>query len=962
MEKKFLKTKRKLISEMDFGKDNKIEFDYFNDYINNIGKKDKIDNKNEYKSFGNERVISVIKREEIITLSTEKLSEFQKFVDCFNCLFYNKDGDKHYLIDPHSVEEFFEESEFHIIYNLDFTNMLQEKVFREVHNVPQRKNIKNIKQFCPFSEWYFNTNDHKYFYTSLWSANRVLKFNRLNDKNYGEYMDPKFEKCSNSRITKFYGPFGTGKSTLVYLFFKTISYVSSSKESDDFTNLDKIICNKNLQELISKKKYKIKIKKDKNKYKSNIEVDKELNFNDSDDESSSDSYMEEKNIELKEKEKNNIFLEKKENKTKKNKHIISLLYEKEYENNDSTEEEFKFLSSFYINLDKEKTIEHSKSNRKYFEYELMNLFKTYKFYQYIISYINSNPKNNIFDRIKQVIDFMKMINNKRNYFIIIDHISESDQNDIIDLENYMLKDPYCYFIELPLIQTVQEKINFLNDYYLSKEENLDCYDHKDEITFIKRNKKYGIVYSTNFYKPIFSQSQDDIEFINNFGENIYYYCLWKFSSENLEINEFIEIYLDKLCAIFKENYNDDEKKLSFNIKTILDIIYEKKEITDTDFITHLPLDYFVLINKNNKYFLEYSFPLIDKVLKKLNISSSIELINSRYFITYFDNFIKGGIMEKVFAEKMKENYLKITNNKLISIDIRRIIDNNIRDFYRYDEENYFLNSNKVFKKIKDENNNLTNKNILFNQAQNAKHYDLGLKLFNQGNKYCFFQVTFHKPDYDVMDLINNMWIDLNYGINKIKNLCDENEEKIIGIYVFFVLMDLDSYDIKDKTQEENEIINENKKYNEELIKKLNQYKIDHLFLDSKGNITKDSQIIREIPLKLNLINKFNNKIKSLSNDKSNLEDQFTDYFQKLFPKKNIELLYYNPLIAKKLKQNRILFHLFKDYKNNYFELVKENHLHYYNMNNNEISADTVRKIEIDNKKNWKMNMFFRIND
>ena len=88
MEKKFLKTKRKLISEMDFGKDNKIEFDYFNDYINNIGKKDKIDNKNEYKSFGNERVISVIKREEIITLSTEKLSEFQKFVDCFNCLFY----------------------------------------------------------------------------------------------------------------------------------------------------------------------------------------------------------------------------------------------------------------------------------------------------------------------------------------------------------------------------------------------------------------------------------------------------------------------------------------------------------------------------------------------------------------------------------------------------------------------------------------------------------------------------------------------------------------------------------------------------------------------------------------------------------------------------------------------------------------------------------------------------------
>ena len=45
-------------------------------------------------------------------------------------------------------------------------------------------------------------------------------YNRLNDKNYGEYMSSKFKKCSNARITKFYGPFGTGKSTLVYLFFK----------------------------------------------------------------------------------------------------------------------------------------------------------------------------------------------------------------------------------------------------------------------------------------------------------------------------------------------------------------------------------------------------------------------------------------------------------------------------------------------------------------------------------------------------------------------------------------------------------------------------------------------------------------------------------------------------------------------------------------------------------------------
>ena len=398
----------------------------------------------------------------------------------------------------------------------------------------------------------------------------------------------------------------------------------------------------------------------------------------------------------------------------------------------------------------------------------MQLFKTYRFYQYIISYLHSNKKNNIFDRIKQVIDFMKIINNERNYFIIIDHISEEYQKDIIDLENYMLSDPYCYFIELPLIKTVQEKINFLKHYYLYEGEYSYCYDHKDKITFIKRNRKYGIVYSTNFYTPILSQSEDDKLFEENFGKNIYFYCLWRFSNEKFEINEFIEQITDELCDIFRNNYNNDEKKISFNIKTILNIIEEKKEITDIDFITNLPLDYFVLINKNNKYSLEYSFPLIDRVLKKLNISSSLELINSRYFITYFDNFIKGGIMEQVFAKKMKENYLEISNNNLVSININRIIDNNIRDYYDYDEEEFFLESNKIFKNIKNENNNLKNKNILFNQAQNAKHYDLGIKIFDRGNKFGFFQVTFRKPNDDVDNLINSLWIDLNYGIKQIQ--------------------------------------------------------------------------------------------------------------------------------------------------------------------------------------------------
>ena len=964
--KKILGLKRKLIIKGNSPEQMKKENSLFDEVVNETKSiadeiLEKRKEKNESNSSGNKRIIVVIKDEEKIILSTENIKEFLDFINCFNCLFYIKNGIRQYLINPKTIEQFFDNSHYHVLYNLDFLNLFDEKIFIFTHCIPKRKNIKTIKEFCLFHEWYFNLKNHDFYYTALWSPNRILKFNRLNDKNYGKYMDKKFDKCSNSRITKFYGPFGTGKSTLVYAFFKTISYVESLINSGNNNNSDEKKDNINFEKLNLKKKSNIKIKKYKKKLPNNIEVDEnsfDLVYSSSD----SDSNKSNNSINLEEIEKKEISFEKKESKENEEiKHIIYKDYEKEYEGNDSTDEEYNFLSSCYIDLEKERIQEVSNANKKYFEYEIMQLFKTYKFYKYIISYLNSNKKNNIFERIKQIVDFMKEIKNKRNYFIIIDHISENDQKDIIDLENYVLEDPYCYVIELPLIKTIQEKINFLKDFYVYKEDDLESYDDKDEITFIKRNKKYGIVYSTNFYSPKFSDDEEDITYEENFGKNIYFYCIWKFSKKKLNINEFIKQIIDELCEIFKENYNHDKDKLAFNIKTILDVIEEKKEIKDKDFLAQLPLDYFVLINKKNKYLLEYSFPLIEKVIQKLNVFTSTDLIKSRYFISYFDNFIKGGIMEKVFAEKMKENYLKITNNKLISINIHRIIDNNIRDFFRYDEENYILKKNKQFMKIKNENNNLKNENILFNQSQNAKHYDLGIKLLNIGNIYGFFQVTFHKSTEDIMELINNLWIDLNYGINKIKNLCNEENENILGLYIFFVLMDLGSYGIKNKTKEEIRIIEQNKKYNKNIIKILNEYNIDYLFLDNKGNITKDGQIIKKIPFKLNLVSNFKQKINELNFQKEQLEEKYTDYFQKLFPKNKIELLYFHPIYSLKLKEERILVHLFNNIDDNYFQMNEKGSINYYNMKKMKIDKHVVDEIEKKNKKVWKMNIFMKLN-
>ena len=904
------------------------------------------------------RIISVLKGEKAITLTTEKISEFYDFIYYFNCLFYIKDRKRYYLIHPEIIEQFYRRSDYQILYDLNFSTENNENMFKSLHLLVKRKYIETFTEFCPFTKWYFKINDHKYFHTPLSSPNSILKFNRLNDKNFGRHMNPKFSKCSNSRITKFYGPLGTGKSTLVFLFFKSISFIPSFMDSDDDFDNDKITNNISFEDLISNKKLKIKIKKYKNIFNYDIEVDVSLKSLNLDEE----SFKNENTIYLEEIEEKEIPEKKESKENKVIEQIISPLYEKEYENNDSTEEEFNFLSSFYINLDRERTPEDSRRNQKYFEYELMQLFRTYKFYQYIISYINSDKKRNIFDRIKQIADFMKIIQNKRNYFIIIDHISENDYKDIIDLENYLLKDPYCYIIELPCIKTFQEKNNFLKDYHLNEEETLESYDDKDKITFIKRTKKYGIIYSTDFYRPIFNENNDELIFQQNFGNNIFYYCLWKYEEkkgEKLEIKKFIEIQMDEICKYFKNNYNNDEELLAFNIKTILDIIEEKKEIKNKDFIAHLPLDYFLLINKNNKYFLQYSFPLVGEVIKKLNVSSSAELIKSRTFISYFDNFVKGGIMEKVFAEKMEKNYLEILSNDLISINIDRIIDNNIRDYYSYEEVNNFLKTNKIFNKIKQENNNMTNKNILFNQAQNTKHYDLGIKLFNKGNIYGFFKVTFHKPWEDIMELINNLWIDLNYGINKIKNLCDEKGEIIKGIYVFLVLMDLRSYNIKNMTENEKRIIYENSKYNEYIINKLTQYNIDYVFLDSKGNITKNEKIINKIPFKINLIGEFKEEIKNLSLQKSKIENKYKQYFQQLY-KKNIKILFFNPIKQRVLNENRILVNSFKNKSDDYYKINQKGVIHYYGMNGNEIDKTVVDKIEENNKNKFKTNVYLKI--
>ena len=142
---------------------------------------------------------------------------------------------------------------------------------------------------------------------------------------------------------------------------------------------------------------------------------------------------------------------------------------------------------------------------------------------------------------------------------------------------------------------------------------------------------------------------------------------------------------------------------------------------------------------------------------------------------------------------------------------------------------------------------------------------------------------------------------------------------------------------------------------------MNKYNIDYLFLDNKGNITKDGQIIKKIPFKLNLVSNFKQKINELNFQKEQLEEKYTDYFQKLFPKNKIDILYFHPIYSLKLKEERILVHLFNNIDDNYFQMNKKGSINYYNMKKMKIDKHVVDEIEKKNKKVWKMNIFMKLN-
>ena len=52
--------------------------------------------------------------------------------------------------------------------------------------------------------------------------------------------------------------------------------------------------------------------------------------------------------------------------------------------------------------------------------------------------------------------------------------------------------------------------------------------------------------------------------------------------------------------------------------------------------------------------------------------------------------------------------------------------------------------------------------------------------------------------------------------------------------------------------------------------------------------------------------------------------------------------------------------MFKDKNYNYYEINQKGEIHYYDKNGNEINKHVADETEKNNKKNWKMNVYLKI--
>ena len=492
----------------------------------------------------------------------------------------------------------------------------------------------------------------------------------------------------DKKIIRFFGPKKNGKSTLVYYYFGMRRYIpikemNKIEDVTDYnnTNLDIYSNNINLNENDNTEE------NDNNDIFNNNNYFKSQYYNDAlkNEKMNADSdipFLDDKlgdslkafvikSYDLNKEKVNKI------NKINKNNIFKNEFYRTE---NDT----IGFFRSCYLNNDflkNNKYPEDFKLKTLYFEFE--GLFKSYRIYKLFISQFNDFFlfPNNIVEIGEFILQFMKQYNQYGiRYFIIFDSISYDLLDELKKFEKEARKDRNCYIIEL----FNNDKItNFFYENIIN--ENIE--------------KDILILYSKNFSNLELVQDLDLDEknfLIDNFGESLYYYQKYKKWKKNNNNNNYQDFLLENRNEIKNEllkGFVDNNEAKAFYKFIYLNIVY-KNSAMDEKIIKNLNLNYFFVKKKDQTFKLD-TLPFIKDIIKDFSQDSIKSFLDTQFFINC-DEFIKGGIIEDIAKEEIKDIFKMNAINKsdYQEIEIHRLLDNEIYTLYTEDIIKLILNKKK----------------------------------------------------------------------------------------------------------------------------------------------------------------------------------------------------------------------------------------------------------------------------
>ena len=758
------------------------------------------DSEYEEKNTDRERFIYIYRENSRMIVHVKKIYDLFYIIEKLNMPYFYKNKKKLYFNFDNNIQSFLSKKDNKIIYESNVKMNISRDNFLAFHENLKPNKINYYSDFC-FPYYYFTKNKKEIF------------INKLDEEVISLLKDTRYN--SEYKIIKLFGPKKSGKSTIVYYYFgirryiplNEMYYIEDIDNSDSFNSKDtKYIKNKQYFNQPEDKLDLTQILSQDNKFQiDNINEEESKKYfilNNFDDKLKREEYLEANadipNIKEELKDKLDVFSKGNLNFNEENLKLYEKkIFQKEF--NLTENDTIGFFRSCYLNNDFFQNKEYSKEVKKdtlYFEFS--GLFKSYRIYQFFINKFNDkfHGVKNIIDISEFIMDFMQNYNKEnRRYFIILDGITNELLKQLEDFETKVKKNKNCYVVE---IFSNKE----MNDYFEKKVIENNSSD--DELIIYKKN--YTLYDNSSI-------SGADKQFISdNFDNNFYYnneFQKWKGKSKKDN-----NIFLDELCETTK---NDLLQKFTFEeegklfYRFILNEINQK--ISDNKIIKNINLDYFFLKKGKKKYKLE-TFPFVEKTLAKITSKPLKNIIYEDYFLK-LDEYIKGGIFEDIIKQEIKKHFEKKMrpSEKLQELNIKRVLDNEIFTYYDDNKTKSIISSKPSFQSLK---SNLKKKDFKFqdkvtilNCLQNAKHYDFGVIFYNILHLY---QISINKTKVGVEELVDFIFIDLNYIINKLEMLTDE-KNIITEVYLYLVNIDMESLLGKNQEQEILEYFEKNRKNN-----------------------------------------------------------------------------------------------------------------------------------------------------